>query len=204
MTITFGYCTLLELKAYITARGGTTSTDAGDDAVMEDIVESVSRYIDNQTARRFYKNSTDETRYFEAKDSYCVDIGDLAASPTTVSVDYNNTRTYTDLSGSDWELAPANAALDGLPYSQIVIAPTSTQYFPSTRRGVKVLAKFGFPSVPDNIKVDCEAIALNIYMSRSGQTSGGKVTLTAGGVVIRPEDVPAWVQSDLGIMRRHL
>jgi hypothetical protein len=195
MAITFGYATLAEFKAYRAVRGVTTGTDATDDTVMEDIVELSSRFIDGQTGRRFFKNSTDETRYFTAKEDNYIEVDDLSAAPTTVSVDYLNSRSYTDLSATDFELDPLNASLDGMPFTGMYILPTSATYFPvNVRNGVKVAAKFGFPSVPDDIKELTLALSQNIYQSRSGQSSAGNVSVTASGIVIRPQDMPDFGQ----------
>ena len=51
--------------------------------------------------------------------------------------------------------------------------------------------------VQGDIKMYCLEIAQNVYGMRSGQTSGGKVTVTAAGVVIRPEEVPPMVAQAL-------
>ena len=195
MTVTNSYATLAEFKIYSTVRGATTGADANDDTAMEDILELASRYIDGQTGRRFYANSVDETRYFIAsKDSYC-ETDDMSAAPTTVSVDYDNDRTYSALDSGDYELDPINALLDGRPYTAMYIHPTSAEYFPQdTRNGVKIVGKFGFPSVPDDIKELTLAMAQNIYAGRSGQTNNGNISVTASGIVIRPQDVPDWGQ----------
>ncbi len=205
MTITNGLASLAEFKAYATVRGSTATTDANDDTVIEDIIEQASRYIEGETGRRFWKNSSDETRYFQAdKSDYCY-VDDLAAAPTSVSVDYNDERSYTALSTTtDYELDPPNAALDGWPYIRINILPTSSEYFSTNRRGVKVVGKFGFPSVPDDIKGLCLAMAFNNYQARSGQSSPGNITVTAAGVVIRPQDVPDWGQRVIGKYRKFL
>jgi hypothetical protein len=204
MTITNGLATLAEFKAFATVRGGTSTTDAGDDTVIEDIIEQVSRHIEGQTGRRFWKNSSDETRYFQAVDSEYCDVSDLSATPTSVSVDYSGIRSYTAIDADDYELDPPNAALDGQPYTRISLIPTSDEYFPLSRRGVKVVGKFGFPSVPDDIKNLCLAIGLNVYQNRSGQSSAGNATITAAGIVIRPQDVPSWGQQIITHYRRYL
>ena len=49
----------------------------------------------------------------------------------------------------------------------------------------------------DEIKDAVLQIAESVYSSRSGQVSSGKVTVTAAGVVIRPENVPAMAQDIL-------
>jgi hypothetical protein len=199
MTVTNGYASLAEFKAWVTVRGGTATTDATDDAVMEDILEQASRYIDAQTGRRFWKPTADETRYFTPEVSTRLDIADLSAAPTSVSVDYSNTvtRSYTALDTTDYDLLPENALTVGEPYTALEMRFTSGDYLPTQRSGVKIVGKFGWPSVPDNIKNDCLAIAHNIWMGRSGQTGSGRVSVTAGGIVIRPEDVPPMAMQDI-------
>jgi hypothetical protein len=203
MTITNGLATLNEFKAWFTVRGGTISTDAADDAVMEDIVEQSSRYIEEQTGRRFWKPTNDETRYYTPTKSTYLDIDDLSAAPTSVSVDYSNavTRVYTALTATDYDLLPENASTVGEPYTAIEMRFTSGDYLPTQRSGVKIVGKFGWPSVPDNIKNDCLAIAHNVWMGRQGQTGSGRMTVTASGVVIRPEDVPPMVMQDIQAYR---
>lgn len=196
MAITNGYATLAEYKAWVATRGmaGTVATDTSDDASIEIIIEAVSRYIESETGRRFWKDSVDATRYYQTDDAYCVKVDDLSAAPTTVSVDLNDQRIYTDLGSTVYELSPANALLDGLPYRQIEIIQSSGYYFPTTPRGVKVVGKFGFPSTPTDIKEATLAITQAVYGSRTGQAASGRVTVTDVGIVIRPDDVPPFAQ----------
>ena len=197
--LTNAYATLAEFKAWRKMRGGATAdTDASDDTVMEDILELVSRRIDNITGRQFWKSLADETRYYVGEeDTRVVKIDDLADDPTSVSVDYSANRSYTALASSDYEMEPANAATKSQPYTKIMIRPISSAFFPHIRRGVQVVGLFGWPAVPDNIKEDCLQIANNVYQGRTGQTSAGKITVTAAGIVIRPEDIPSDVMADL-------
>lgn len=62
MTARNVYATLAEFKSYFTSRGGSASTDAADDAVIEQLLEQASRYLDSKTARWFYPRI--ETRYY--------------------------------------------------------------------------------------------------------------------------------------------
>lgn len=196
MTITNGYATLAEYKAWIAVRGlaGSVGTDTSDDSVIEILIESASRYFDRETGKRFYLNGTDETRYYTAENSYEINIDPLSTL-TSLSVDYNAVRSYTALVDADYDLLPVNAALDGTPYTCIAIdTVNSGAYFPTSRNGVKLVGKFGYPSTPTDVKEATLSIAQSLNSSRSGQTSGGRVTVTAAGVVIRPEDVPAFAQ----------
>src|SRR3990167_8407606 len=63
------YATLAEIKASLTASGQTLTTDAADDAVIEKLLESASRYIDEMTGERsFYPRV--ETRYYSIPESH--------------------------------------------------------------------------------------------------------------------------------------
>jgi len=196
MTITNGYATLAEYKAWITMRRSSASGDAADDEVIEGHIEAASRYIDRETGTRFFADSVDKTRYYTPADSWLLDIDPLSVSPTSVSIDTTGLRSYTALTeNTDFELLPYNAALEGQPYTQLAIITALSSYsWPQLTKGVKVIGKFGFPSVPDDIKEATLMIAQNMNSARSGQTSAGRVTVTAAGVVIRPEEVPALAQ----------
>lgn len=87
------YATLADYKSYVTSRGQTVTTDTTDDAVIESLLESASRYIDDETGRVFYPYI--QTRYFDVPsgrelllDEDLLEIitltnGDSATMPTT-------------------------------------------------------------------------------------------------------------------------
>lgn len=54
----------------------------------------------------------------------------------------------------------------------------------------------------EDIKSAVLGIVGNMYSNRSGQATGGKITITAAGVVIRPEDVPPLAQKVIDAYRR--
>lgn len=72
MTTLNAYATLVEYKAYATARGQTSSTDATDDTVIENILKAASRFFDDQTRRWFYPLV--ETRYYDVPDTRQLDL----------------------------------------------------------------------------------------------------------------------------------
>lgn len=191
------YCTLAEYKAWISMRGqsGAVVTDTSDDGVLEILIQNANQYFYQETGRRFYKDTIDATRYYTADDPYSIKIDPLSAAPTSVSVDYTEgQRSYTALTNTQYDLMPANAALDGMPYTRIEINPVLAGYFPLSTLGVQVIGKFGFPSVPTDVKTAVMEIVQNVNSLRSGQSAAGRVTITAAGIVIRPEEVPAYAQ----------
>lgn len=196
MAITNGYATLAEYKAWITMRGSSTSTDAADDTVIENHIEFVSRFIDQETGKRFFADSEDKTRYYTPDDPYILEIDPLSASPTSLSIDTTGLRSYTVLTeDTDFELWPYNAALEGAPYTHIhIIRAISSYSFPQIAKGAKLIGLYGYPAVPKDIREATLGIAQSINSLRSGQPNAGKVSVTAGAVVIRPEEIPAFAQ----------
>ena len=204
MTITNGYCTLSEFKQFITPPDQTLAADIGDDSVIEMLIESSSRFIDGECVRHFYKSSADETRYYTADDtSYCR-VDDLV-SVTALYTD-DGSREYADTwTTDDYDLWPYNASADGRPYVQIVQAPYSNYWFPAgTAKGVKVTGIFGYPSVPTQIKDAYLIITLSAYKRRYGENLSSVSTVTAGGVIITPQDVPAGAWAKLNPFRRRI
>ena len=193
MAITNGYATLAEYKSWITMREGSISSDSDDDAVIEIHIEAASRYFDRESGKRFFADDSDATRYYTPTDTQILEIDPLSASPTSVSIDTTGLRSYTALTeDTDFEVWPYNAAEEGDPYTELHIISTLASYsWPLTTKGVQVVGKFGFPSVPTDVKEAVLMIAQSLNASRGGQPNQGKITVTAAGVVIRPEEVPA-------------
>ncbi len=204
MAITNGYCTLAEFKQFMTAPGQDLTADIGDDTVIEALIESSSRFIDGETVRHFYKSATDETRYYTAAESSYCRVDDLV-SVTTLSTD-DGSRTYPNTwATSDFDLWPYNASIENRPYVQIIPALGGSYWFPAgVAKGVKVIGVFGYPSIPEQIKQACFMISLSAYKRRYGENLSSVSTISAGGVVITPQDVPAGAWAAINQFRRRI
>jgi hypothetical protein len=100
-----------------------TATYADDDITTA--ISAASRVIDAYKDTRFYP--TAETRKYTANQSECsIQIDDLVTL-TALTVDMNGTGSYgtTWVQNTDFYLEPINAALDGRPYNQVTLRPTS-------------------------------------------------------------------------------
>lgn len=165
LTSTAGVLTVSEALVNETHAAVLTDvTDQEDDATVEAIITAMSRWIDNYTGRRFFSTSSDETRYFDASDSKMLLMPDIL-SITSLATDDAGDRTYsTSWVAGDYELEPANASLDGEPYTQIRITPNGSKSFPRGRRTVKIVGKFGYSvSAPALIKEACLLQSLRIF-----------------------------------------
>lgn len=168
MAITNGYATAADVMAEL---GQTVPIDR--QARIERAVESASRMIDRYTGRRFWQDSTVQTREFYADDSRTLEstVGAVLDISTTtgliVKTDTDDDGTFeTTLTiSTHFVLTPPNAADDSLPYTGIRVVD-SDYYLPtlySGRPGVQVTAKFGFAAVPTDIETACILHAISLY-----------------------------------------
>jgi hypothetical protein len=138
------YATLAQFKAAVGI------TDTTDDSALQAVLDATDTLIDLYCDRKTGFGTASETRYYTAEDyEYC--LTDDLVSITTLQTDDDANGTYetTWTSGTDYVLAPRNAALDGFPYTEIDTSVTWPRNFPKdVYLGVKVVGVFGFPSVP--------------------------------------------------------
>jgi hypothetical protein len=193
MTITYGYTTLADIKSF----KRISSVDTSDDAVLERMIENASRLFDGETWRRFYTTTADETRKYTARNRNRVYTDDII-SITSVKLDLDGDGTYEiTLAVTDYFALPENYAERGEPITWLETSPLGNYAFPSNRKGVQIVGKFGFcatASVPADVKMTIEEIVINVYEKRFGQNTTGAATITGAGVVITPKDIPdtAW------------
>lgn len=148
MAITNGYTTLAAIRARL---GITDAEDTSEDAVLEALVESVSRAIDDYCQRRFY--AATQTRYFTATRPHALLVDDLL-SITTLKTDEDGDGTFeTTWAATDYQLAPYNAQLESVPqpYWRIEVTDQGDYSFPCTRRGVEIAGSWGFSATTPNV-----------------------------------------------------
>jgi hypothetical protein len=142
------YATLAEFKAAVGI------TDSTDDGALQSVLDATDTLIDLYCDRKTGFGTASETRYYTAEDyEYC--LTDDLVSVTTLQTDDDANGTYetTWTAGTDYVLAPRNAALDGFPYTEIDTSVTWPRNFPKdVYLGVKVVGVFGFPAVPAAVK----------------------------------------------------
>ena len=84
MAVINGLVTLAEWKNYKTAPGQTFTTDATDDAVIEDLIEGASRYFEGECAgRTFYPRV--ETRSYDVPENNWLFVDDDLLAVTTLT-----------------------------------------------------------------------------------------------------------------------
>lgn len=197
MTISNGYATLAEFKALLVI----TSTDATDDAVIENAIEAASRFIDGKTGRRFY--AVTETRYFDIPEegSRLLKLDEDLISITTLT---NGDGTV--ITSSYYNLVPKNSS----PYCGVKMKESSIYYWCQDTDGntedvISIAGSWGFAATaPDDVKEACLQIALAAYKRKMGENMGTRTTITAFGVTITPEDIPAYAWGIIKYYRKIL
>jgi hypothetical protein len=142
------YASLSEFKAAVGI------TDSTDDGALQSVLDATDTLIDLYCDRKTGFGTASETRFYTAEDYEYVLTDDLV-SITTLQTDDDANGTYetTWTAGTDYVLAPRNAALDGFPYTEIDTSVTWPRNFPKdVYLGVRVVGVFGFPAVPAAVK----------------------------------------------------
>ena len=185
MAITNGYATLTQIKAYMSISDNT------DNDLLEDLVESASRSIDRIANRRFYLDATASARLYRAYSDIFVYVDDIGSTTDlVVKTDSNGNGSYakTLTLNQDYILDPLTAPSLSRPYTQLTMVSNTETWpiFPGLtqnglRPGVQVTAKWGWPSVPDDINMACLILTADLYKRKDAP--GGILGLGDLGVV---------------------
>jgi Phage gp6-like head-tail connector protein len=185
MAIVNGYATLTQIKNYMSISDNT------DNDLLEDLIESASRSIDRMANRRFYLDATASARLYRAYSDIFVYVDDIGTtSNLAVALDINGNGTYTKTLtlNQDYILDPLTASSLGRPFTQLTMVSNTETWpiFPGLtqnglRPGVQVTARWGWPSVPDDINMACLILTADLYKRKDAP--GGILGLGDLGVV---------------------
>ena len=185
MAIVNGYATLTEIKGYMSISDNT------DNDLLENLVESASRSIDRIANRRFYLDATASARLYRAYSNIFVYVDDIGTtSSLVVAVDENGNGTYskTLTLNTDYILDPLTSPSLNRPYTQLTMVSNTETWpiFPGLtsnglRPGVQVTARWGWPSVPDDLNMACLILTADLYKRKDAP--GGILGLGDLGVV---------------------
>jgi hypothetical protein len=166
-------------------------SDNTDNDLLEDLIESASRSIDRIANRRFYLDSVASARLYRAYSDIFVYIDDLGTTTDlVVKTDSNGNGTYakTLTLNQDYILDPLTAPSLSRPYTQLTMVSNTETWpiFPGLtqnglRPGVQVTARWGWPSVPDDINMACLILTADLYKRKDAP--GGILGLGDLGVV---------------------
>ncbi len=166
-------------------------SDSTDNDLLENLVESASRSIDRIANRRFYLDSTASARLYRAYSNIFVFVDDIGTTSNLVVAmdeDGNGTYSKTLTLNTDYILDPLTSQSLNRPFTQLTMVSNTESWpiFPGItsnglRPGVQVTARWGWPSVPDDINMACLILTADLYKRKDAP--GGILGLGDLGVV---------------------
>lgn len=165
------YCTAAELEAYLGIPDGL------DGVQTASAVASASRMIEAYCGRRFWQDTAVVAREFYAESALCVDLLDQGGVGNEISTTTglivktdgvgDGTFSTTWTISTDFVLLPRNAAADSQGFNEIrAVGTVAFPQLSNGRAGVQVTAKFGWPTVPVDVKQACLAQAAQVFKSK--------------------------------------
>ncbi len=166
-------------------------SDNTDNDLLEDLIESASRSIDRIANRRFYLDATASARLYRAYSNIFVFVDDIGTTSNLVVAmdeDGNGTYSKTLTLNTDYILDPLTSQSLNRPFTQLTMVSNTESWpiFPGItsnglRPGVQVTARWGWPSVPDDINMACLILTADLYKRKDAP--GGILGLGDLGVV---------------------
>jgi hypothetical protein len=179
MAITNGYITLANLKTYLKI------DDSVEDTLLESIIESASRSIDRIANRRFYLDATASARTYRPVGNMRVIVDDFGTTTGLIfKTDPDSTGTYqtTFTLNTDYIVEPTTALAKGRPLNYLTIVGGTALSLPvNYRPQVEVTAKWGWPSVPDDIEQATYILSADLYKRKD--SIGGVLGLSELGAI---------------------
>ncbi len=170
------YATLAEVRTHL----GIDSTDTTRDALILELITSVSRAIDRYCCRQFY--ATTETRYYDYQSPWKLWLDKDLYSITTVTNGNGNTLTL----NTDFYALP----YDGPPFRWLEIKRDSGslfQYSGTTQRAITITGKWGYSeTTPEPVKRAC-ILWVADYLTRQGDEGIAEITIDGGEMRTRYE-----------------
>lgn len=159
------YVTVDELKATIDIDATYANAD------IQVAVDAASKIVDEATRRRFYVTNGETREYTGNPWSAELMIGDWAAV-TSVALDVAANGTFSRVltAGTDFDLEPYNASVDGQPFTSLRLR--RSQRFPRCRRNVQIVGNYGWATTPPEVKAYTGILAAQILL-RSRQAPFG-------------------------------
>ena len=179
MTITNGYVTLAGLKGYLGI------DDSVEDALLEQIIEAASRSVDRIANRRFYLDAAATPRTYRPIGNLRVITDDIGTtSGLVLKTDPDSTGLYqtTFTLNLDYITEPTNALALGRPINYLTIVGGTAMSLPVNYwPQVQVTARWGWPTVPDDIEQATYILSADLYKRKD--SIGGVLGLSELGAI---------------------
>ena len=168
-------CTTAQVKLRIFPAG---VTDTADDALISELIDQVSDYIQQFTGRKLVPVSS-TTYIFDTIAGYVLRIPIGIRTITnfgmnTMAHQPDSGGTYTTLAAADYLFRPKAQDLpDGWPYTQVWLSRgTQVGGFANVQNGVTITGTFGFAATPPEIQAVAIDAVVAAFQARKNGASG--------------------------------
>lgn len=167
-------CTIAQVKARINPAG---ISDVVDDAMLTEMVEQVSDWIQHFTGRKFVPDNA-ATYVVDTQSGYVLRIPRGIRTVTSMGVNSLSNQpdtggTYTTLSAATIMLRPSSIDLPvGWPPTEIHLSRATSSVFATAENGATITGNFGFATTPPDIQAVTIDATVAAYQSRKNGASG--------------------------------
>lgn len=167
-------CTIAQVKARINPAG---VSDVVDDAMLTEMVEQVSDWVQHFTGRKFVPDNA-ATYVVDTASGYVLRIPRGIRSVTSMGINALSNQpdsggTYVTLSAATIMLRPASIDLPvGWPPTEIHLSRATSSVFATVENGATITGNFGFAATPPDIQAVCIDATVAAYQNRKLGTSG--------------------------------
>lgn len=188
MAIGDNYITSDQVKGWISLDPGETKWDV----IIEDVVTSISRDIEDYCHRQFNDSGAVSPRIYKALDRECVLVDDFWTTEGFIlqSDDDNDGVFETTWDSTEYELTPLNGIRNGQlgwPYWCITRRHNSQHRFHfSNVAQVQVTAQWGWENVPDSVIQAAKIMAADTFQLKDARL--GVAGSDQFGSVVRVKD----------------
>lgn len=168
---------------------------------LERSLATAHKTIDGACGRRFWADSSDQTRRYSSLSGDYIRIDDLHTLTSLKSDDGGDgtfENTWTE--NTDFNLEPLNAAADGKPWTAVRKHPAGSYSFSTSYpRTVELTGRFGWPSVPDPIREATLILASKLFKRKReapfGIFTGGGIEGVAVRLTRTDPDIPMLISN---------
>lgn len=181
------YASVAEIKAQ------TDIKDAVDDAYIATVASAISRQIEAHCGRQFNDAGTATARIFRPQSWNLVRVDEFhTTTGLIVKIDTGNDGTYATTL-TDYNLHPLNgvvAGVPGWPFDEVEVFGGRTLPCHTDRPGVQVTARWGWASVPTDVKQAALIQAAKIFgrrYSHNGLVGSGDFVFRVSTLQLDPD-----------------
>ena len=176
----------VDLETMKETLGMQAESYADDD--LQSAIASAEEVVEDYCGRAFVvvdDDTDEETRTYAPRRSRSIWIDD-ATEVSQVEHDVYDSGTFTAYAAGDFELWPLNPVA-GYPYTEVRLRPhlssySSVAFCPGETR-VRVTGKFGWPAIPDRVKLAASMLTSR-FLKRSREAPFGIAGIGADGIVV--------------------